>query len=109
MKWWSETRNLILQDLPSSEEEALGRAVRAALPYAAPSRRFVEALHRGLVAEAAHQQGAERQFLRTLGFLGGGLLSIVGGVAIWALWQRRHGQAQPKTPAQQPVFASAEA
>lgn len=108
MKW---TKNLILQDLPSPEEEALGRAVRRALPPVAPSRRFVEALHRGLVAEAGRQHAAERQFnqsMRALGLLGGGLLSIVGGVAVWALWQRRHGQTQPKASAQ-PALATVEA
>lgn len=111
MKWWSETRNLILQDMPSPEEEALGRAVRTALPSVAPSRRFVETLHRDLMAAAARQREAERQFdqsMRTLGLLGGGLLSLIGGVAIWALWQRRRGQAQPKASAQ-PALVTVEA
>ena len=83
---------IVLQENISSEEEAaLKQAVKDALPVVFPSRAFVAELGRNLVAEARQRQDTEQQrhqVARTVGIVGGGVLSVVGGFAIWFFMQR---------------------
>ena len=84
---------IVLQEnLPAEEEQALGQAVASAMPPVAPPAAFVEQLGSDLVAEARRHYDVEQRrhrVTRTVGWVGGGVLSIVGGVALWLLVQRR--------------------
>jgi len=99
MRLRTNTRNLVLQDwLFPDEQDVLERAIADVLSPVAPSQQFVAALEAGLLQTAgqrAEQQPAHH-WARALGVLGGGLLSIVGGVVIWSLWQSYHEQARVK-------------
>lgn len=83
---------LLEQTLPPRDEAALRQAVAAALPAARPSAAFADALERDLLAEAARQYDAQKNLhavTRTAGIVGGGVLSVVGGILLWRLHQRR--------------------
>lgn len=104
---------IVLQENFSSEEEAaLGRVVDA-WPSPPPPRAFVDELGRNLVAEARRRQDMAQQrhqVARTVGLVGGGVLSVVGGFAIWFFVQRHQKQNGLKlgrpTPAS-PVMVNA--
>jgi len=77
------------------EQQALEHSIRVALAPASPSEFFVSDLEQQLIDEAKqHQQDQQAllQGLRVVGFIGGGLLSIVGGVLMWLLWRRHQTQ-----------------
>ncbi len=83
------------QGLLSHEQEWLEQSIQAALPPVLPTDRFLIELEDELVREAERQLRREHDLdpgLRLLGFIGGGLLSIAGGILVWALWQRRRAQ-----------------
>lgn len=88
---------VVLQDtVPLAEQRAIQRAVIDVLPPVRPSQAFVSQLSRDLVAEArrhqiAHPEKANR-VLQILGFLSGGIFSMLGGIAIWFLIQRNQDQ-----------------
>jgi hypothetical protein len=84
---------IVLQEnLPAEEEQALGQVVARAMPPVAPPVAFVEQLGSDLVAEARRHYDVEERrhrVTRTVGWVGGGVLSVVGGVALWLLVQRK--------------------
>jgi hypothetical protein len=93
---------VVLQEhIPLREQRALERAVVTVLPPVEPSRSFVNQLAYDLVEEARHRE-TERQHLhqatRIFGVMGGGLLSIIGGLIIWLL-VRNHGNIAPDSAA----------
>jgi hypothetical protein len=90
---------IILQDLiPVEEQWAIERAVIQVLPMVKPSQHFVAQLSEDLLAEAMRQSAGVRQqatrqrntaqLLKLLGLLGGGLISVIGGMSIWLLVRR---------------------
>ena len=86
---------VVLQDhVPLREQRAIKRAVVSVLPPLHPTRAFVEQLNQDLVAEAWRQYETRavktNQTLSFLGLFSGGVLSVVGGIAIWLLVQREH-------------------
>jgi len=88
-------RYVVLQEyIPPREQRAIRRAVVRVWPRVRPGRAFVEQLNRDLVMEAQRQYGARHtRGDKTLSFLGlfsGGVLSVVGGLAIWLLVQKDH-------------------
>lgn len=100
---------VVLQDaVPLSEQRAIGRAVVDVLPPVRPSQAFVTQLSRDLVAEARRQKIAHpektNQLLQILGYVSGGIFSMLGGIVIWLLIQRNHDQ---HLPSGQPTTASA--
>ncbi|MGC9393548.1 MAG: hypothetical protein ACP5J4_01690 [Anaerolineae bacterium] len=95
-------RYIVLQEnLPAEEEQALGQLVTRAMPPVAPSDAFVEQLGSDLVAEARRHYDVEQhrhRVTRTVGLVGGGVLSIVGGVALWLLVQRKRAVPPGTSP-----------
>ncbi len=84
---------VVLQDaLPIEEQWAIERAVIHVMPAAKPPAHFVTRLREDLVAEARLQQAAQQertgQALKLFGLLGGGLISVIGGLLVWLLVQR---------------------
>jgi hypothetical protein len=87
--------------MPVREQRALERAVVTVLSPIEPSRTFVNQLAYDLVEEAQHQEtGREslHQAARIFGVMGGGLLSIIGGIVIWLLVRNRNGGAESGQP-----------
>lgn len=106
MRLKSKAYIVLQEDLSSEEEEALGQAVADVLPPVAPPRAFVNELGRNLVAEARRRQDTEQQrhhVVRTVGIVGGGVLSVVGGVAIWLFVQRHQKDNGVKIAAPAPA------
>lgn len=106
MRLKSKAYIVLQEDLSSEEEEALGQAVADVLPPVAPPRAFVNELGRNLVAEARRRQDTEQQrhhVARTVGIVGGGVLSVVGGVAIWLFVQRHQKDNGVKIAAPAPA------
>lgn len=93
---------IVLQEnIPAEEEQALGQVVVRAMPPVAPPAAFVEQLGSDLIAEARRHYDVEQRrhhVTRTVGWVGGGVLSVVGGVALWLFVQRRRAVA-PGVPA----------
>ncbi|HEY90043.1 MAG TPA: hypothetical protein G4N98_10010 [Thermoflexia bacterium] len=78
----------------AAEEAGVAEAVRQALPPVVPSLDFVAALEGELLREAARRQAVHQQFRQVAGFLGilgGGILSLVGGMLLWRSWQQKEG------------------
>lgn len=104
---------VVLQDtVPLSERRAIERAVLEALPPVRPSQAFVTQLSRDLVAEARRRQISQperaNRMLQVLGYLSGGIFSMLGGIAIWLLIQRNQDQRGADlqlAPAQQTASA----
>ena len=74
------------------EEELVAEAVRKVWPPLTPSADFVASLEVELLETAAHQQETQhrvRQVASLLGILGGGILSLVGGVLLWRSWRKK--------------------
>ena len=86
-------RYIVLQEnIPAEEEQALGQVVVHTMPPVAPPAAFVEQLGSDLVAEARRHYDVEQRrhhLTRTVGWVGGGVLSVVGGVALWLFVQRK--------------------
>ena len=84
---------IVLQEsIPAEEELVVVQAVALAMPPVAPPAAFVEQLGSDLVAEARRHYDVEQrrhQVTRTVGWVGGGVLSVVGGVALWLFVQRK--------------------
>jgi hypothetical protein len=103
---------IVLQEnIPAEEEQALGQMVARAMPPVAPPATFVEQLRRDLVAEACCHYDVEQRrhrMTRAVGLVGGGVLSVVGGVALWLFVQRKRAitpGASPSPVAAYPVQA----
>jgi len=79
------------QGMLPHEQTLLEQSIQAALTPIWPTERFVVELERDLLEEARRQERAG-QGLRIAGWIGGGLLSIAGGILLWTLWQRRQTQ-----------------
>jgi hypothetical protein len=81
------------QGILPREQKLLEQSIQAALSPMLPTDRFVVELERDLIQEAMRQEryvsNAERGW-RLVGFIGGGLLSIAGGILVWVIWQHRH-------------------
>ena len=91
---FGRTRNkyvVLQEDMPVREQRAMERAVVTVLSPVEPSRMFVHQLAYDLVEEAKHKDDDRQQIYATriLGLIGGGLLSIVGGLVVWILVRSR--------------------
>ena len=73
------------------EQALLEQSIQAALTPILPTERFIVELERDLIEEARRQERLGQGW-RIAGWVGGGLLSIAGGVLLWTLWQRRQTQ-----------------
>ncbi|MEJ5311410.1 MAG: hypothetical protein WHX52_16740 [Anaerolineae bacterium] len=97
------------QGILPHEQTLLEQSIQAALTPMWPTERFVAELERDLLEEARRQERAG-QGLRIAGWIGGGLLSIAGGILLWVLWQRH--QTQPNdskarmTSKRRPLFGT---
>ncbi len=101
-------RYIVLQEsMPAEEEQALRQVVVCDMPPVVPSPAFVEQLGSDLVAEARRHYDVEQRRHRvtwTVGLVGGGALSVVGGVALWFfVWRKR--AIAPSPVAVSPVAA----
>lgn len=90
---------VLLQDLvPVEEQRAIERAVVQVMPTETPSYHFVSRLSEDLLAEARQQQAIRErnagQLLRLFGYLGGGMIPVIGGILIWLL-VRRNDDREP--------------
>ena len=98
---------IVLQEnIPAEEEQALGQIVARAMPPIVPPAAFIEQLGSDLVAEARRHYDVEQRrhrVTRTVGWVGGGVLSVVGGVALWWLVQRKRAETTGASPS--PVAA----
>ena len=95
MFWRSSEKYVVLQDhVPVDEQQAIARAVVRVMPHEEPSQSFVNQLSHDLIAEArrlhAIRQKNTSQTLRLFGVLGGGLVSVLGGILIWLLVSHNH-------------------
>jgi hypothetical protein len=90
MKWNPfKTNYVVLQEmLPPQEQTAAEQALQEALMPVAPSRAYVARLGQDLKAAARTKQEVKPEWL-PLGVVGGGLLSLVGGLIVWLLVQRK--------------------
>lgn len=90
MKWNPfKTDYVVLQEmLPPQEKVKIEAVLQEALTPVAPSRAYVARLSQDLKA-AAHSKQAARQDWLPLGVVGGGLLSLIGGLIVWLLVQRK--------------------
>ena len=101
MSWKSNEKYVVLQDfVPVAEQRAIAAAVVAVMPAEKPSQAFVDQLSRDLLAEARQRASTRRQgagrTVRVLGWVGGGVFSVVTGVFIWLLVQRSHEASAPE-------------
>ncbi|MCU0522438.1 MAG: hypothetical protein MUF84_17315 [Anaerolineae bacterium] len=101
MSWKSNEKYVVLQDfVPVAEQRAIAAAVVAVMPSEKPSQVFVDQLSRDLLAEARQRASTRRQgagqAVRVLGWVGGGILSVITGVLIWLLVQRSHETHAPE-------------
>jgi hypothetical protein len=90
MKWNPfKTNYVVLQEMmPPQERTAVEDALQEALMPVAPSRAYVTRVGQDLKAAARTRQAAKQEWL-PLGVVGGGLLSLVGGLIVWLLVQRK--------------------
>jgi len=88
MKWNPfKTDYVVLQEmLPPQEQTAAEQALQEVLVPIAPSRAYVTRLGQDLKVAARSKQAAKQSWL-PLGVVGGGLLSLVGGLILWLLVQ----------------------
>jgi len=93
----SSNRYVVLQDyVPVAEQRAIARAVIAALPTERPTPAFVEQLGHDLLTEARQRGLSANRAAHVVGWVAGGVLSLVTGVVIWLLVQRNHEERAPK-------------
>ncbi len=95
----SSERYVILQDyVPLQEQQVIERAVVTVIPPVKPSQTFISQLSQDLVAEARRQEEARRksvnQALRIFGIAGGGILSVLGGIVLWLLFQQPRDESK---------------
>lgn len=79
------------QGILPHEQTLLEQSIQAALTPMWPTERFVAELERDLIEEARRQERMGQGW-RIASWIGGGLLSIAGGILLWTLWQRRQTQ-----------------
>jgi hypothetical protein len=98
MKNRSKINYVVLQEyIPTSEQRAIKRAVKAALPRIHAPRAFVERLSQDLLVEARRRHHSDpNHILVTYGLVGGSALSVAGGFLIWFLLKKqRAGTPMP--------------
>ncbi len=90
MKWNPfKTNYVVLQEmLPPQEQTAVEEALQEALTPVAPSRAYVTRLGQDLKVAVRSKQAAKQGWL-PLGVVGGGVISLVGGLIVWLLMQRK--------------------
>ncbi len=97
------------QGMLPHEQTMLEQSIQAALTPMWPTERFVAELERDLLAEARRQERAGQGW-RIAGWVGGGLLSVAGGILLWTLWQRRQTQTSrdeaAATARRRPLFGT---
>jgi len=89
------------QKISPHEQKLLEKSLQETLMLTAPPEDFVFELEDALRAEAQRQQRQQThlwQGLGIAGLIGGGLLSIVGGVWVWLRWQERQNVKTPLVP-----------
>ena len=97
-----EAAALGTDDLTPAEEDRLGEAVTEVLASVTPTAAFVTNLGQQLAQATQRElesQKRREQGLRIAGLVGGGVISIVGGLAVWLIWQKQHhadGQPGPR-------------
>ncbi len=79
------------QGILPHEQTLLEQSIQAALMPIWPTEQFIVELERDLMEEARRQERMGQGW-RIAGWIGGGLLSIAGGILLWVLWQRRRTQ-----------------
>ncbi len=87
------------EGLLPNEQQALERVIEETFAPVLPSELYVSELEQELVETAKRQYEIQQhmeQGLHVMGWIGGGLLSIVGGVLMWLLW-RQHRIKKPST------------
>ncbi len=80
------------QGILPREQTLLEHSIQAALSPMLPTDRFVVELERDLIQEARRQARYAQnvgQGWRMAGWVGGGLLSIAGGILVWTLLRQR--------------------
>jgi hypothetical protein len=94
MKKRSKINYVVLQEyIPISEQRAIKRAVKAALPSIPAPKAFIERLGQDLIKEAQRQHlGDPHYILRRYGLVGGSALSVAGGFLIWFLLKKQRDQ-----------------
>lgn len=83
------------QGILPHEQTLLEQSIRGALTPMLPTDRFVVELERDLIQEAKRQARYAQnvgQGWRIAGWVGGGLLSIAGGILVWTLLRQRQTQ-----------------
>jgi hypothetical protein len=107
MAYFRKTYIQLGQNIPTYERQNLERSISAALKPAMPNATFVSELEHELIAEAERHyknQVNAMQGLRVVGLIGGGLLSIVGGVLMVLLWQQRKTENPEQTKSINSLF-----
>jgi hypothetical protein len=85
----SEMAEQIKEELTLREQRVLEKSIAEALsPMHEPQAQFVEELEQDLILEAERQL-AKQRLLRTLGIVGGGVLTVVAGVVGFVLLRRQ--------------------
>ncbi len=100
MRFWFKPRYITLsEEIPFKEKRELEQSIANVLVPVLPPESFVRRLRQDIVAEAARQQAAKTavapgaseqrmpRILRIIGLVGGGILYVVGGIAVWLLWR----------------------
>lgn len=83
----------LAQRVSPQEQRTLERSICETLATTAPAETFVAELEQGLLTEARRQYHYPLyswRWLGVAGLVGGGLLSIVGGMWMWLHWRERH-------------------
>lgn len=92
MVYFRKTYIQLGQNIPLYERKTLEHSISTALRPAMPNATFVSELEQELIAKAERHyrnQVNALQGLRVIGLIGGGVLSIVGGVLMVVLWRQR--------------------
>ena len=93
MSYFKKTYIPLGRRVSPQTQDRLERTIPKVLMPVNPSEIFISELESDLIAAAKQQYREQAQFwrgMRTVGMIGGGLLSIVGGVFMWMrLRQRR--------------------
>lgn len=102
MTFFRKTYIPLDQKISPQEQKLLEKSLRETLLLTAPPENFVIELEDALLAEAQRQHRQQThlwQGLGIAGLIGGGLLSIVGGIWVWLHWQDRQNMKNSLFPA----------